>query len=192
MRMLSSEDGTYPMLGYGALGGVATYLLGFLVTYVWKAPAVADALRGVNLIANFLGIDAVPTWRGVGWLFYNAHFVQTRVPGPGGPTFTDFLARTEQGWLLTILVPVLLIAAGAVVAHRTDGSESIGRAAIHGGAVGVGYLPLAAAGAVLTAQPIADTGAKIGPDLIPAVLLAGLAYPLLFGAIGGALFAVIR
>lgn len=180
------------MLGYGALGGVAAYLLGFLVTYVWKAPAVADALRGVNLIANFLGIEAVPTWRGVGWLFYNAHFVQTRIPGPGGPTFTDFLARTDQGWLLMLLVPLLLIAAGAAVAYRTDGSGSIGRAAIHGGAAGVGYLPLAAAGAVLTAQPIADTGAKIGPDLIPAVLLAGLVYPLVFGAIGGALFALSR
>jgi len=190
--MLGGNDGTYPMLGYGSLGGVVAYLLGYGITYVWKAPAVAEALRGVNLIANFLGIEAVPTWRGVGWLFYNAHFVRTRIPGPGGPTFTDFLARTDQGWLLMVLVPILLIAVGAAVAYRTDGSESVVRPAIHGGAVGVGYLPLAAAGAVLTAQPIADTGAKIGPDLIPAVLLAGLGYPLVFGAIGGALFAISR
>lgn len=191
MSLLGDEDGTLRMLGFGALGGVAAYLVGYLVTYVWKAPAVADALRGVNIIATFLGIDAVPTWRGVGWLFYNAHLVRTRVPGPGGATFVDFLSRTDAGWALMIVIPLVLLVAGAAVATRIE-SDAIGRGSIHGAAIGVGYLPLAAGGALLMAQPIGDTGARVAPDLLPALFLAGIAYPVVFGAVGGAAYAVIR
>ncbi len=185
------DDGTVAMLGFGALSGAVSYLTSYLLTYLWKAPAVADALQGINIIATFLGADAIPTWRGVGWLFYNAHFVRTRVPGPGGPSFVDFLASTDQGWVLMVAVPIVLILAGAGVAYRNDAIVA-GRAAIHGAAVGVGYLPLAAAGTLLFAQQIADTGAQIAPDLLPAVLLAGLVYPILFGGIGGTLSALIR
>lgn len=179
------------MLIYGAVGGAVAYGVGYLVTYVWKAPAVADALRGVNVIASFLGIEAIPTWRGVGWLFYNAHLVRIRVPGPGGPNFVDFLSRTEQGWLLLVGIPVVLIASGAIVAARSD-VGSVGQGGIHGAAIGVGYLPLAAGGALLTAQPIGDTGARIAPDLLPALFLAGILYPLVFGAVGGVVYAITR
>lgn len=191
MALSGRDDGTLPMLSYGALGGAVAYVAGYLITYVWKAPEVADALRGVNIIATFLGIEAVPTWRGVGWLFYNAHFVRTKVPGPGGPSFVDFLSQTEQGWLLLVVIPVILIASGVIVASRSDASP-IGEGGIHGAAIGVGYLPLSAGGALLTAQPIGETGARIAPDLLPALFLAGLTYPLLFGAVGGVIYAVTR
>lgn len=185
------DNGTVAMLGFGALGGALAYLINYLITYVWKAPAVADALRGINLIASFLGVDAIPAWRGVGWLFYNAHFVRTRVPGPGSPSFVDFLAETANGWLLMVIVPIVIVVAGAAVAYRND-ADVAGRAAIHGAAVGIGYLPLAAAGTLVFAQPIADTGARIAPDLLPAVLVAGLLYPIVFGGIGGALSTLTR
>lgn len=191
MALISRDDGTLPMLSYGALGGAVAYVAGYLITYVWKAPVVADALRGVNIIATFLGIEAVPTWRGVGWLFYNAHLVRTKVPGPGGPSFVDFLSQTEQGWLLLVVIPVILIASGVIVASRGD-IGAIGQGGIHGAAIAVGYLPLSAGGALLTAQPIGETGARIAPDLLPALFLAGIAYPLLFGAVGGVIYAITR
>lgn len=191
MALDSEDDGTVAMLGFGALGGALAYLISYLITYLWKAPAVADALRGINLIATLLGVDAIPTWRGVGWLFYNAHFVRTRVPGPGGPSLVDFLARTDLGWALMVVIPIVLILAGAGVAFKND-IVVTGRAAIHGAAIGIGYLPLAAVGTLLFAQPIADTGARIAPDLLPAVLVAGLLYPILFGGVGGLLSALTR
>ena len=56
-------------------------------------------------------------------------------------------------------------------------------AARNGAAVMLGYLPLSVIGAVLFAVSVGD--ATAGPDLVTAVLLAGMVYPLVFGAVGG-------
>lgn len=173
---------------YGGAGGVAAYLLGYLLTYVWKASAVAEALRGINVIASLLGAEAIPAWKAVGWLFYNAHFVATRVPAPGGSAMVDFVARSDDGALvaLYLLIPAFLLLAG-FVAGRIGGTEDgIATGAVRGAAVAIGYFPLAVVGGSVFAHSIGNTGAKIAPDFVTAVLLAGLVYPLVFGAVGGA------
>jgi hypothetical protein len=53
--------------------------------------------------------------------------------------------------------------------------------------VAIGYFLLAAIGTVLFAHGIGDTGRSIAVDPITGVLLAGLIYPVVFGAIGGVL-----
>lgn len=173
----------------GAVAGVAAFVVGYLVTYAWLAPSVDDSLRGLNLLAQLLGIDAIPTWKGVGWLFYGAHGVATRFPTAGGGT--ELVNLVEQSGdrtavLLYVLVPVLLLLAGAIIA-RLAAADAPDEGAVAGATVAVGYVVLAVVGTVGFAHAIGDTGASIAPDPLTGVLLAGVGYPLVFGAVGGAL-----
>jgi hypothetical protein len=173
----------------GAAGGVAAYLLGYLLTYAWRAPAVEESLRGVNFVAELFGGETVPTWKAVGWLFYNAHVVATRVPAlGGGDRMVNFVSQSDDGTfvLLYALVPVLLVLAGAAVA-RYGNAERPGSGAAAGAAVIVGYLPLAVVGAFAFAHTFGGD-LRVAPDLVTAVALAGVVYPAFFGAIGGALW----
>lgn len=173
----------------GTVAGVAAFVVGYVLVYAWRAPAVNDSLRGLNFLAQLLGVDAIPTWKGVGWLFFGAHGVATRFPLPGGGTeFVNLVEQSGDGTVvvLYVLVPVLLSLAGAVTAWFVDARDPVAGAAA-GATVAVGYLVLAALGTVLFTHGIGNSGASIAPDPVTGVLLAGLVYPVTFGAIGGAL-----
>ena len=173
----------------GAVAGVAAFLLGYVLTYAWRAPSVNDSLRGLNVIAELLGIDAIPTWKGVAWLFYGAHGVATRFPtAAGGTELANVVEQSGDGTvaLLYVLVPAVLVLAGAAVVRLTDVRETAA-AAMAGAAVAIGYVAVALAGVFRSAHAIGDTGASIAPDPVTGVLLAGVLYPVVFGALGGAL-----
>ena len=178
--MANGTTDTKRVVGGGLAGGIAAWLIGYLVVY----------LRNANEIENSLGsgvLEALTnenvTWKLVGWIFYNAHNVAVKIPGFFGQTAQNFLAGSEETALtaLFVLPPVLLIAAGVVTAWNTVADPT--SAARNGAAVMLGYLPLSVIGAVLFAVSVGDVTA--GPDLVTAVLLAGLVYPLVFGAVGG-------
>lgn len=170
----------------GAAAGVAAYLLGYVLTYTWQAPAVQESLRSINFVTELFGGESVPAWKAVGWLFYNAHVVATRVTGFGGADMVNFVSRAEDGSLvvLYVLPPLLLLLAGAAVA-RYGNADRPGSAAAAGAAVVAGYLPLAVVGAFLFAHTFGGD-VRIAPDLVTAVALAGVVYPAFFGAVGGA------
>ena len=173
----------------GAAAGAVAYLLGYLLTYAWQAPAVDESLQGINFVADLLGGATVPTWKGVGWLFYNAHVVSTRVPTMGGGArMVNFVSQSEEGALVLLyaLAPVLLVLAG-VAAARYGSADRPGTAAAAGATVVVGYLPLAIVGALLVGHTFGGD-VRIAPDLITAVAVAGIVYPAFFGAVGGALW----
>lgn len=177
-------DGDTVVTG-GAIGG-AVYVLGYLVVYVTQSGSVADRLSGYNFLADLFGGDPIPVWKGVGWLFYNAHAVETVIPGFGGRRTENFIATADDGSLtwLYVLPPLLLLAAGyAVARYDMVGSPSDG--AIRGAAVTVGYLPLALVGAFVFRATVGD--GTVAPDPITAVALAGLLYPIVAGGVGGAL-----
>ncbi|MFB6353439.1 MAG: hypothetical protein ABEJ92_05080 [Halobacteriales archaeon] len=92
--------------------------------------------------------------------------------------------------LLYVLVPVLLVLAGAATAWLVDAVDTA-EAAVAGATVAVGYFVLAAVGTVLFAHGIGDTGTSIAPDPVTGSLLAGVVYPVVFGAVGGALSSVL-
>jgi len=189
--MAATSEGTVDRstLVRGGVAGIVAYLLGYVLTYAWKAPAVADQLRGINAIADALGGQTIPTWKAVGWLFYNAHFVSTRIPAlGGGDRMVNFIQQSNDGSLalLYVLVPVLLVLAGAAVARYGD-VDRVGSAAAAGAAVVVGYLPLAVVGALVVGHTLGGD-VRIAPDVVTAVALAGLVYPAFFGAVGGGLW----
>lgn len=173
-------------LGAGAAAGIAAYLLGYLITYVWQSGSVEERLQGFNFIATLFGGEPIPPWQAVGWLFYNAHFVDTQIRAMGTDS-ENFIAASDGGALaLLYFVPVvLLLAAGFVLARTADADDAEDGAAA-GASVVVGYFPLALAGAFLFSYD--DT---IAPALVTALLLAGLVYPLVLGAVGGAAWTAV-
>ncbi|MFB6068507.1 MAG: transporter, partial [Halobacterium sp.] len=105
-------------LGTGAVAGVLAFAAGYVVTYAWQSGAVADALAGYNVVADLLGGDPIPTWQGVGWLFYNAHGVAFTHPALGGGRVTrNFIAGGDAPTALYLVPAVLLAAAGFAVAR---------------------------------------------------------------------------
>jgi hypothetical protein len=188
---LESDAVTTGTLARGSLAGVGAWLLGYLVAYVLKADAVSEALWGVGFVSQVLGGEAIPAWKGVSWLFLNAHFVATRFPTiAGGTQTTNFVTGEEGSALLLALPPLLLVAAGLVVTYGHRGP--LPEWATAGASVALGYLPASALVALLGTHSIGATEATIAADLVTAVLLAGVVYPVVFGALGGAVGAALE
>ena len=176
---------------YGLLSGFATFFLGFAITFSWVAREVEASLSGINAFAGLFGQSAIPTWKAVGWVFYNAHFVTLEIPVPGGSSLSRDLIAAQGGSVALYLVPpVLLTLAGFLVARQVGDFEDVRAGARAGATIVVGYLLVAIAGAFVTS--VDAFGAMIAPDLLGAAAVAGLLYPLVFGSFGGAVAAVIE
>lgn len=174
-----------------AVAGLGAWLVGYLIAYVSKAEAVSESLRGVGLVSQLLGGEAIPAWKGVAWLFLNAHFVATRFPTIAGGTRTLNFVTGEDGSILLLALPVLvLVGAGMVAAY--DRTTNLADGAKAGAAIALGYLPISAGAAFLAAHAVGDTEAAIAPDPATAILLAGVVYPVAFGAIGGAVTGLVE
>lgn len=174
---------------YGLLSGLTAYLLGFGLVYSAMAGKVESALSGINAAVALLGEPTIPTWKAVGWLFYNAHLVATEIPTPGGTLSRDLLVAGNAPVALYLAPPVLLTLAGWGVARQARDLPDVRAGARAGSTVVVGYLLFAVAGAfVISADAF---GAPVGPDLLGAAAVVGLLYPIVFGALGGALAALV-
>lgn len=162
----------------GAGGGTAASLVSYVVTYLAVGSTVESS--AARRLFEALGGD-LPTWKVVGWVFFNAHAVSTRVPGLFGSESVNLLSQVDAfPTLLYVVPPLALLAAGAAVAAITDD----GRAGV---ATVCGSLPVAAVATLLFSISVAGT--TLGPPLLPAVALAGVCYPALFGGAGGLLWA---
>lgn len=170
----------------GGVAGVAAFLLGYVLTYAWKAPAVEESFSGINVLAELFGGQGVPTWKGVGWLYFNAHVVALRVDGMGGARMVNLIQESDDGSLVLLyaLAAAVLLLAGAVVA-RYGSSGRVAEGAANGATVVVGYLPVAVVAALLVGHTFGG-GVRVAPDLVTAIAVAGIVYPAFFGAVGGA------
>lgn len=151
-----------------ALGvGIATVLL------VYADAVVAEEVDTLNDMdaANTLGYVMI-------WTIYAAH----QVPIEGGGT-VDFIGFFDSGIpeiAYFLLPPIFLFFAGRTVARATGhdqmANESLG---VRGAFVAVGYLPMLVAGTYV----FEENG--VAPALPETILIAGLAYPVVFGFLGG-------
>lgn len=174
----------------GLVGGVLAYVVGYLVTYLWQAPSVRDTLETVNVIIEIVGGETVPTWKAVGWIFYNAHAVDLTLPALGSGSATRSLVGNGGApTLLYVVPPLLLLVTGAAVAWWASADGAAG-GAVAGGSIVLGYLILAVVGAFLVRYTFQES--FVGPVTAHAVLLAGIVYPVVFGSIGGALAGELR
>lgn len=177
-----------PLIVAGGLAGASAWILGYLITY---AGAITDIRADEQAETLGLAVEGSIEFEMVGLLFYNAHYVDAEVPQYSvlqalEPTH-NFVLADGGSTLLLFLVPVvvLLLAGGVVASYASENLEPSATAALTGGTVVVGYFPLVVLGLfVFTIDP--GDGA-MRPAPVFAIALAGLLYPLVFGAIGGVL-----
>lgn len=167
----------------GALAGALAWILGYVFTYLITASDVRESV-GSNVLELFQGDPA--TMEIVGWVFYDAHFVQTVVADIALlPTESLSFVGGDPGftpWLYVI--PIGLLVAAGLAAARLAGATDVGEGVLAGVSVLPGYLLLTIVGVFLFTLEIA--GGTASPDLLPAVVLAGVLYPALCGGVGGA------
>ena len=127
----------------------------------------------------------------MGWLYFSTQFVDIEASGAFGSETFDMLAfLTEDGSIPELvwrLAPVLaLVAAGYLLASRElDADATPEEGAKMGAYVTVGYLLAVVFGSQLFTFTDTGAGESVGVAFSQAVLLSGLLYPVLFGAIGG-------
>lgn len=81
----------------GAVAGAAACVLGYLFAYVTRRDRVEEGLSGINFSADPFGGDPVSVWRGVGWLFYDAHLVGVSVPSLiGAARSVNFVSQATR------------------------------------------------------------------------------------------------
>ncbi|SDJ63622.1 hypothetical protein SAMN05216226_106134 [Halovenus aranensis] len=175
-----------------------------------KLPVVDSSVHGVTAYAGgylatlllflvfegerFIG-DVV---EGAGWLFYNAQFVPVEQRASlAGPVVEDLASinyLTGQGLdaaaTSSVVVPAVVYHAIPVVAYVVAGAALVQSAGVQtprtgaklGASMVLGTIILAVGGTF-----IFEAAGQIGPNRLYGVLLVGVAYPGICGAIGGVL-----
>lgn len=163
----------------GLVGGATAFVLSLVVIVVTAGVAVTRLPQ-----MNSLG-GSVPEWKATLWVFFDAHFVGTRtveVFGPDGSLWSggklvDTVGLLEIEYLFAVPVLVLAIV-GGFTAYWLGCSE--GRQGMMTGmTLVVGYLPLVLLGLLVSVH------FGTGPSPLRAIFIAGIVYPVLFGAVGG-------
>ncbi|ELY44700.1 hypothetical protein [Natronorubrum tibetense] len=170
--------------------GVLAAAIGYLVSYVLIVDEVRDAFGG-----------DVADWKGVAWYFYNAHLVDIETTGSfggfGGSSTVDFIAESSatSATLLYVVPPLVLLGMGAMLARQWNVAD-IGEAVTVGAPVTIGYAVVVGLGA-LVAESSAEgsffgieASGSVAPELLPAIVLGGILYPLVFATAGAVLVAV--
>jgi hypothetical protein len=170
-----------PPLKLGVVFGGAAFVVGYALTY---GLLVADgALEGVE-----------DSFQYAGWVFFDAQFVEADVGGPATVDTLSFLSRSDAlsfpALTFTVLIGLVILAAGYFLtsSYMVPGTTT-DEGTVYGASIAVGYLPFAFLGALLFEvewAASAFTEASSGtPDIFGAVLLAGIVFPALLGAVGG-------
>ncbi len=177
-------------IGTGTVAGIVAWLVGYAVTFAVGLEAVTAELRASGLEVV---LERAADWQLAGWLFFDAHGVTLDVPALAlGGTLEGqgFLAAIGGGFVALYGLPAvtLAVAGGAVAWHRREAYGRPTDGAIAGSTTVVGYLPCVVVGIVVFAVDAGEI--VLRPDPLVGVLLAGFAYPIAFGALGGVLVAV--
>jgi hypothetical protein len=181
--MSASIDTNDLPFGVGAAAGAVAWLLGYVVTYLIAATDLENSALN-RIVEGFEGESA--TYELVGWVFYNAHFVDITYENVGFFEPPAAFIGGDNGFTvaLYVLPPAFLFIAGLAIT-RYQGIDDLSDGAVAGALVVPGYLVLSVLGAFLFEVTVSDAAGA--PDLLPAVVVAGILYPVVFGAVGGAI-----
>lgn len=168
----------------GLLAGLAAFVLGYAVTFAWHGNAIEERLRPIDQLLSLFQAEPIGAWRVVGWLFYSAHFVDIRASFGFGPIESELtvnlIAEGAGSLEFLYLVPPLLLVLGGGLLARWAAAVTLRNGAIAGTAIAIGYVAAAVVGLFVFQY------GGVRPDPTVAILVAGLGYPILFGAVGGA------
>lgn len=166
----------------GVVAGIAAWLVGYVCTYIVAGTQIRESI--LSQAVELLG-DGSATYKFVGWVFFNSHFVDTVVSGPLSTSASNAVGGGNGFTPILFLVPLALLVGAGLAVGRFQGVETAEAGAVAGLAVLPGYLVFAVLGTVLF--EVSAGPASGGPDVVLAVVLAGVVYPAVFGALGGAL-----
>jgi len=150
----------------GAVFGGIAWIVGIALTAVL---GYAGANSTLGLLISFLGFLGSL----VGYFYFHTWFV--------------FDSQVGGLAVFTLLPVVLLVAAGYVAASRTARGTS---GTVAGTSVAIGYLALAIVSilvAVFLAGGSGGSGLTLNAQSVLGLLLTGVAFPVVFGAVGGAI-----
>jgi hypothetical protein len=174
----------------GLVFGVISYLVGYVITYVlFQVDSDLEA-------GQTLGETSSGGFEAVGWLFYNSHFVDVKiVAGAAGASGSQTRSILSEGAtsipsLVYYLVPIAALLLGGSLLGQRIQATSTEDALIAGATLVAGYLPLTVLGTFLfeasAEQEILGQTASysVSPDFVPALLIMGIAFPVILGAVG--------
>jgi hypothetical protein len=189
----------------GGLHGAGAWVLGYLVVFL------------LGMLDNYEYPGGITPFRANGWVFYGTHTVPLEASGArqgvsatrtlevfGSPSPFDGLALTVPG-IVYHLVPVIVLAGAGylLVGNAEDAGTGVSGTAAGvalGATLSAGYLLLTVVGqSVFSFEYTVRRAGLAGgtytlaaaPEFTSSVLLAGLAYPILFGS-AGAVVATVR
>jgi len=167
-------QGSFP-LQQGALFGAGAFIVGYLVTFLW-------------LMIDISSEEMDATFEAAGWLFFNAQFVRIEFDGPATLDFLGLNASANvislPAIVFTIAVGLILFGAGYLLTTRLlEPGTTTDEGTVYGASIVVGYLPLSFLGALLFEMSYLNTEGT--PDIFMAVLIAGIVFPAIIGALGG-------
>lgn len=168
----------------GGILGAGAYVAGLILTFV------LTTIDG-EIDPSDVGSEFASSLDVTGWVFYNAHFVDTETTVSGGgvsQSSTDsVISDAGLPELVYYLVPIVLLVGAAYLLLQQEYVTAAGEAALAGASVVVGYLPLALIGTFLFEASTSQGGGSfsVGPETVPAIIFAGLLFPIVLGAIGG-------
>lgn len=188
-------------LGAGVLAGVAAFGLCYALVHLFVGGEIDD----FYLMGRVLGRNDTGEWVGVGWILYEAHGVRLSLSHtPFGADLLSILRTyglivltprefaygipNDQFLLVRAIPPLVLGTVGAVLGYV--GRPTVRRATVRGAAIAVGYLPAALAGWWLFR--IGANTREVSPEPVLALLLVGIAYPVVCGGLGATVAAVVR
>lgn len=187
-RSSSTDGGTVAAsAGVGAIVAAIGYLLTTLL--------IRDEVRET--------FGSVPEWKGTAWYYYSAHFVELEASGSfggiSGTSTVDLIAESgsANADLLYAIPPLVLLAGGAILASRL-GARDLGGAVAAGAPLAIGYGVVMGLGAFVVEANAEgsffgiDVSGSTAPELLPAIVLAGILYPLVFGTAGAVLATIVR
>lgn len=166
--------------------GIGAYLLGYLITYVLLLMEAPGALN------DYVSPDSNHIYEPVGWVYHGAHAVDVSRSNLNGAQDVNYLLNLDYVYGLSIppivfyAIPVVvLVFAGYQTVRRLEIPNRLTSGVIAGGSIVFGYFIMAVFGAYFFEFLVAGQGSK--PDATMSALLIGLAYPIVAGAIGGAI-----
>ena len=162
-------------VGIGAVAGAGAWLVGYVFTFVIAGGRIQDS--PARQVLEAFGAE-IPTWKVVGWVWYNAHFVDTVSEGLFGGS-SNYVGGDGFTPLLFVIPPLLLLVAGLAVG-RASGATDPTEAAVTGLTVTLGYFVLSLAGVFL----FAVEGGSVAPAAGSGIVVAGVLYPVVFGVAG--------
>ncbi len=168
-----------------AVAGVLAYVVGYGVAFAATAVGWGSRFDSIASLSTFIESESVATWRTVGWLYHGAHGVALDVSGDApiaaGEGTIDVSGAVPD---VIYVVPVLMLLGAGFFAANYTGVEDPRTGLLVGGTVTIGYGLAALLGSVVFGV------SGVRPHVVTSVAIAGIAYPLVLGTIGGALESV--